>query len=320
MDSIYTTTITDAAVKRGISVKVIDPVLPIFTLCFGNKQVRCYNGLTDQVGAASFHLAQDKGAANRFLKNNGFSVPHQELYRDFRQAVNFLYSHQSIVVKPVSQWGGKGVSTHIKTDKELRTAIIRAHQCSDEIVLEQCVQGIDWRLIYVDSRFICAIQRNPAVITGDGDSSIKQLIKLANKTAEMIDSSNIIPFDIETKRCIQDQGLTYNSVIGQGLTIPVRRTSNYHTGGSVELVTERIPYKLIQIGEEISSLYGIPVIGIDMLVDLSDNSYHIIELSPDLAISPPEGEIVAEAFLDYLFPESRKSLAGYNKECARTLS
>jgi hypothetical protein len=28
----------------------------------------------------------------------------------------------------------------------------------------------------------------------------------------------------------------------------------------------------------------------------------VIEVSPDLAISPPEGEVVAERFLDVLFP------------------
>ena len=51
----------------------------------------------------------------------------------------------------------------------------------------------------------------------------------------------------------------------------------------------------------------------DILVDESGH-HHIIELSPDLAISPPEGDIVVEKFLDFLFPDSRaaKKVTGEN--------
>jgi hypothetical protein len=47
------------------------------------------------------------------------------------------------------------------------------------------------------------------------------------------------------------------------------------------------------------------VIGIDFLFDRSKRKYRVIELSPDLAISPPEGSTVARHFIDYLFPSSR---------------
>ena len=53
-------------------------------------------------------------------------------------------------------------------------------------------------------------------------------------------------------------------------------------------------------------LFAKPVVGIDFLVEPKSGRFHIIELSPDLAISPPEGEEVARRFLDYLFPSSGK--------------
>jgi len=98
--------------------------------------------------------------------------------------------------------------------------------------------------------------------------------------------------------------MTYESIPEKNKRIVVRRTSNYHTGGTVDIVTDKIPTKLIDAGERVANLLGVGLLGVDMLVDISTNRFTIIEMSPDMAISPPEGGIVAEAFLDNLFPGS----------------
>jgi len=100
MDSVYTLTIVTAAQKRGILIEVLDRQLPVFELSFNGKKIRCYNGLTDRVGAATFHLANDKGAANRYLFKLGYPVPPQEVYTTMTAAAEFLDLHKSIVVKP----------------------------------------------------------------------------------------------------------------------------------------------------------------------------------------------------------------------------
>jgi D-alanine-D-alanine ligase-like ATP-grasp enzyme len=305
MDSIYTTTLTHEAEKRGIAIHVLDRNLPIFTLSHENRSLRCYNGLTDDVGAATFHLANDKGAANRFLRTHGFPVPAQRLYSTYPDAVDFLSAHDLIVVKPVSAWGAHGISTHIATPKELRAALSFARRYSGDILLEQCVKGVDWRLIYVDYRFVNAIQRDPAAITGDGVQTVKQLIREKNARARRIDPSNIVPVNGETLRCIESFGAAYMTILEKGARLQVRRTSNYHTGGSIEIVTEQIPAGLIKIGEQVARLFGISSVAIDFLVDRDTNRAFILEVSPDMAISPPEGKIVANAFLDFHFPETR---------------
>jgi D-alanine-D-alanine ligase-like ATP-grasp enzyme len=304
LDSAYTSTITDAARRRGIRIDVIDSQLPVFALSYGEKTVRCYNGLTDDVGAATFHLAHDKGAANRFLKKFGLPVPGQEVVTTFSNALAFMKLYGSIVVKPVSQWGGRGVSTHVSNAVDLRAAITFARRYCDEVVLEECVTGIDWRLIFVNYKYICAIQRDAAVVYGDGISTIRELIKKKNKQSRAVDPSNTIPIERETRRCIEAAGMTYSSIPGENERVIVRRTSNYHTGGTVDIVTDKVPAVLIEAGERVANLLGAGLLGVDMLVDISTNRFTIIEMSPDMAISPPEGGIVAEAFLDNLFPDS----------------
>ena len=305
MDSVYTTTITNAAKSRGISVRVLDGNLPIFELNHDNRSVRCYNGLTDRVGAATFHLANDKGAAHRFLKANGLPVPAQEPYTTYDDAKKFLNRYKSVVVKPVSQWGARGISTHITTLAELRSAIVFARRYATDVVLEECVKGVDYRLIFVDYTFVAAIERTPAAVTGNGIDSIRKLITRKNIAARRIDPSNTVPLDKETKRCIESQGYLYTSVLPKGQALQVRRTSNFHTGGSVEIITERAPQELRTLAGRVAALFQIPVVAIDFLVDQAAGEYRIIEVSPDMAISPPEGAVVAEAFLDMLFPHTK---------------
>lgn len=305
MDSVYTTTITNKATERGISIEVVDPQLPVFLLSYKGKSVRCFNSLTDKTGAATFHLANVKSSANYFLCKNGFPVPAQHAFTSLENAIIFLEKHKCIVVKPCTQWGGRGVSTHIRNIDDLKKSISFAKRYCDSIVLEECVRGIDWRLIFVDYKFVAAIQRNPATIVGNGKDSIRTLINKKNAFARKhIDKSNIVPFDKETERCIREQGLTYSMVPVYGKKIQVRWTTNFHTGGTVDMVTEVIPEYLIKVAERIARIFQLTVTGIDFLIDPENGKYHIIEVSPDMAISPPEGDIVAEAFLDYLFPES----------------
>ncbi len=305
MNSVYTTTITTEARRRGIRIKVIDPVTPIFLLEHGGQSVRCYNALTDRVGAVTFHMAQHKRLANGFLQARGFSVPEQILYTDREQAQAFLKRRGSIVVKPCTQWGGRGVSVGVRTPAELDRAMRRARHFEEDVVLEECVRGVDERLIFVDFRFVASIRRCAARVTGNGHDTIRALVLRRNREERRVDPSHQIPLDAETGRNLKSLGLSWDTVPEAGTSVQVRLTSNYHTGGSVEITTDTISRRLIRIAERAVRLLNVPVVGIDFLVDPKTGRHWIIELSPDLAISPPEGEEVARRFLDYLFPETR---------------
>ena len=302
MNSIYTTTLTTEARQRGCRVEVCDPQLPIFELVRGKARIRCYNALTDRVGAATFFLAQNKGAANRFLRSRGFPAPDQIVVADPAAAERFVARHRTVVVKPASQWGGRGVSVDVRTPAELKKALAFARRYEDEILIEQKVTGIDYRLIFVDYRFVAAIRRDPARVTGNGRDTIRRLIQTQNRMEVRTDPSHRIPLDRETARALAAQGLGWATVLRAGRSVAVRRTSNYHTGGSVAMATDTVPASLVRLAGRVVRLFGIPVMGVDFLYDPRRRRGWIIELSPDLAISPPEGEGVARRVLDYLFP------------------
>ncbi|MFH1970151.1 MAG: hypothetical protein ABIJ53_07525 [Verrucomicrobiota bacterium] len=310
MKTVYTTTITQEARRRGIGIEVIDTETPIFILKHGDRKIRCYNSMTDRVGAVTFYMAQDKRLANAFLARYGFPVPRQIKYSRLDQAMAFLTKYKSVVVKPCREWGGRGVAVAVTTMADLKRAIERARKFSEDVVVEQYVEGVDHRLIFVDGRFVAAIRREPAFVIGNGASSIRSLILQKNARACHADASNRIPLDAETRRNLAAFSLDYDSVPRKGKTVQVRLTSNYHTGGSVTEITETVSVDLVREAQKIVRLFDVPVLGVDFLFNSQTGRHWVIELSPDLAISPPEGGKVVRHFLDYLFPETKGSPGG----------
>lgn len=306
MNAVYTTTITRAARARGVRVAVLDPSQPIFELRHGRAAVRCYNALTDRTGAATFFLANHKHAANRFLRRHGLPVPAQLKFSGFPAAEEFLNRHGSLVVKPCMQWGGRGVAVDVRTPAELRAAVRAAQRYEADIVIEQCVRGEDQRLIVVGGKYVAAIRRTPAVVRGDGRSNLLQLIRQKNRTARREDSSHQIPLDAETRRELARLGRRLDEVPRAGQRVQVRLTSNYHTGGDATVITREVSLRLVRAAQRVTRLLNLPVAGVDFLVDHRRKVFWIIEVSPDLAISPPEGAEVAEHFLDFLFPDSAR--------------
>jgi D-alanine-D-alanine ligase-like ATP-grasp enzyme len=301
----YTTTLTDAAKRRGIKVTMInpDPDLPIFDLTKNGKTIRCFNALTDRVGAATYHLVNNKRACHAWLASQRIPVPAQLAYEDAHPeaALAFLKQYAPIVVKPCMQWGGRGISMAVRTADELHAAIRFARRYEADVVLQETVPGDDLRVILAGGELAAAIQRSPACVTGDGRSTLRQLILRQNAQRRKSDPSNQIPWNAETRRNLAELKRTPDDVPRAGESVRVRLTNNYHTGGTVDVVTDRVPRRALQLSQRIAKALKLPLVGIDFLIDPVSKRTTVIEVSPDLAISPPEGDIVAERFLDVLF-------------------
>ena len=302
----YTTTLTDEAQRRGIRVRLInpDPDLPIFDLSRGGRTVRCFNALTDLVGVATYHLVNNKCACHTWLASRRFPVPAQLAYDDARPdaALAFLRDHAPVVVKPCMQWGGLGVSMGVRTAEDLDAAVRFARTYEPDVILEETVPGDDLRVILVGGELAAAIRRNPACVVGDGAHTLRQLILRQNAQRRKTDASNVIPWNAETRRNLAELGCSPDDIPAPAERVRVRLTNNYHTGGTVDVVTATVPARALKIAQRIARELKLPIVGVDFLIDRPTRRMTVIEVSPDMAISPPEGATVARRFIDYLFP------------------
>lgn len=312
--NIYAGILIEEAKRRGIQVTILDEALGLFHLQHEGEQVTCRESLTDRTSAIAFMRCDDKRLTHATLKEAGIRVPRQHTYASLASAARFLAECGAVVVKPLRGEQGRGITVDVRTESELEQAVRYARQHCDEVLLEEFVEGRDTRIIVIDHRFVAAIERTPAAVSGDGCRTILQLIEEKNRVlARETAGESRIPLDSETIRVITSQGYQPDDVLPPGATLPVRRTANYHTGGTIRDVTPRISPYLREIAERASLALEIPVVGFDFLVRQTHDSsspkeeeYVIIEANERPGLANHEPQPTAQIFIDFLFPSTKK--------------
>ncbi len=305
----YARIIVDEARKRGIEVQVDDAEAGLFTLTHGGRRIRCRESLSDLTSAVSMTLCQDKQLTHRCLARAALNLPAQQLAGSREDNAAFLAQHRRVVVKPVNGEQGQGVAVDLTGEDELEAAIERARQFDTRVLLESYHAGLDLRIVVIGYAVVAAAIRRPAEVIGDGRTRIRALIeKQSRRRAAATGGESRIPLDDETCRCLRAAGYDLDSVLPDGQRLPVRRTANLHTGGTLEDVTANLHPTLQEAAVRAARALDIPVVGLDLLVSAADApDYVFIEANERVGLANHEPQPTAERFIDLLFPLSQNT-------------
>jgi GNAT-family acetyltransferase (TIGR03103 family) len=303
----YARIIIDEALRRGLRVEPVDPEAGYFRLGHGGRSVVCRESLSELTSAVAMSRCADKRVTSRLLAAAGLNVPAQAPAGSHEGNLAFLREHRAIVVKPVDGEQGKGISVHITDADEMEAAIETASHFDERVLLEQFCEGQDLRIVVIDHQVVAAAVRRPATVVGDGQSTVAELIaKQSRRRAAATGGESRIPVDAETRRCIGLQGWQLEDVLPADLALPVRRTANLHTGGTIHDVTAILHPTLKLAAEQASRVLDIPVTGLDFLVpSVEGPDYVIIEANERPGLANHEPQPTAQRFVDLLFPSTR---------------
>ena len=302
----YARIIVDEALRRGIEVQVDDADAGLFTLSHGGRRIRCRESLSDLTSAVSMTLCQDKRLTHRALARAGLHLPAQRLAGSAEDNAAFLAEHGSLVVKPVDGEQGQGVAVDLRTPLDVQDAIERASTFDSRVLLESFHPGFDLRILVIGFAVVAAAIRRPAEVIGDGQHSIGELIDAQSRRRQAAtEGESRIPKDAETLRTLHAAGVDYDSVLPAGQRLPVRKTANLHTGGSLEDVTDILHPVLADAAVKAARALDIPVVGLDLLVPAADQpEYVFIEANERAGLANHQPQPTAERFIDLLFPLS----------------
>ncbi len=303
----YARIILDEALRRGIGIDPVDPEAGYFKLSHAGRTVACRESLSELTSAVAMSRCADKRVTSRLLAAAGLNVPAQAPATTPEANRAFLRQHGSIVVKPVDGEQGKGISVGITDADEMEAAIETASRVDERVLLEQFCEGQDLRIVVIGHQVVAAAVRRPATVVGDGQSTIADLIaKQSRRRAAATGGESKIPLDAETRRCIGLQGWQLEDVLPADVALPVRRTANLHTGGTIHDVTAQLHPTLRMAAEQASRVLEIPVTGLDFLVPAVDGpDYVIIEANERPGLANHEPQPTAQRFVDLLFPTTR---------------
>lgn len=300
----YARIIVDEARRRGISVEVLDVEAGIFKLRHFGHEMLCRESLTELTGGVAMSWCQDKVLTLRRLASVGLKVPRQRRAGDFAADAAFLRECGAVVVKPALGEQGRGISVDVRDEAALQAAIERAAREGGPVVIEQFCAGQDLRIVAIGYKVVAAALRRPAEVVGDGTSTVAQLIERQSaRRAAATGGESRIPVDAETERCLAGQGLALDAVPEAGRAVPVRKTANLHTGGTIHDVTAELHPALREAAEAAARALRIPVVGLDFLVPAPDAPEHvIIEANERPGLANHEPQPTAQRFIDLLFP------------------
>ncbi|WP_192821125.1 cyanophycin synthetase [Rufibacter sp. LB8] len=312
-----TYSIVSEAVARGIPYIRLNKH-SLIQLGYGVNQKRIQATMTNQTSAFSTEIAGDKSATKAMLREAAVPVPEGEIVYnldELKEAIDFL--GYPIVTKPLDGNHGKGAGINLKSWSEAIAGFKMAQKYSDAVIVEQFIEGYDFRLLVVNQKFVAAAKRTPAMVVGNGSSTVQELINQVNSDPRRgVGHEKVltrITVDKDTKGILEKKGYTLKTVLAEGEELFLKSTANLSTGGTATDVTDLIdPYNIL-MAERIAGTIGLDICGIDVVtsdiaIPLPEARGAVIEVNAApgfrMHISPTEGlpRNVAEPVMDMLFP------------------
>lgn len=224
-----------AALDLGVPVsRVTGQVFRFGTGCRSRLLNSSFTDRTSHIGVA---LAHNKLLTGEILRCAGLAAPEHLLAPDVAKAIEAAAAlGYPVVVKPADQEQGRGVAAGLFDAEEVRRAFTEALKVSKIILVEKHVHGRDYRLTVFGGRVIKIENRVAGGVTGDGVSTVEQLVAAAQQTPRLRKilrdtGKMILRLDEEAMGMLEEAGMTASSVPEKGFYLVLRRKNNISTGG-----------------------------------------------------------------------------------------
>ncbi|HEV3410658.1 MAG TPA: cyanophycin synthetase, partial [Chthoniobacterales bacterium] len=317
-----TQSLVDEAARRGIPYLRLNKQ-SLVQLSYGVFQKRIVASTTTLTSTIAVEIASDKELTNRMLNDVGLPVPRNKLVSSADEAVaaaerlNF-----PLVTKPLDVSHGRGVSLNLRTLEEVRWGYEQAASYTRWVLVEEFLQGKDFRALVINDKLIAVAERVPAHVVGDGERTIAQLVELVNSDPRRgIGHEKVltrITINEQAQRLLQQAGYTTETVLPKGEIFYLRSTANMSTGGTAIDRTGDIHYENVEIARRAARVIGLDIAGIDIITPditkpLSEVGGGIVEVNAGpgfrMHLQPSEGtpRNVARPVIDMLFPEPKPS-------------
>jgi len=270
-------------------------------------------------------IARDKDYSNFFMKAMNYPIvpgsktffsdkwgqtiglPRRNIDAAYRHAIKIGFP---VIVKPNS--GSQGVGVSLVHNKSEFYSAVQIVFKSDRIVLvQQPINGKDYRLVILDKKLISAYERIPLNVVGDGISTIEQLLKIKQK--QFVASSRDTQIKTDDPRIViklKHQGLNFLSIPTKEQKVYLLDNANLSTGGDSVDITENVHPSFKKIAVKLTRDMGLRLCGVDLMVhgDISNkpDKYWVLEINsaPGLdhytKIGKAQEQIVEDLYLEVL--------------------
>ena len=310
-----TACIVTAATDRGIPhIRLNDGNL--VQLGYGAAQRRIWTAETERTSAIAEGIASDKDLTKSLLKSCGVPIPEGQIVNSPAEAWEAAQDiGLPVVVKPSDGNHGRGVSLDLRKQEDIEAAYHVAYPEGSDVMVERYIPGDEHRLLVVDGKLVAAARGELVCITGNGHSTVAELIETQLNSdprrgyeeeypLEIIDVATDPKVQLELKR----QDLDAQSVPAAGRVVVVQRNGNMAVD-----CTDDVHPEVAHMAALAAKVVGLDIAGIDLvaqdiskplnaqggaIVEVNAGPGLLMHLKPAVGAPRPVGQAIVE----HLFP------------------
>jgi cyanophycin synthetase len=289
-------------------------------LGYGALQNRIWTAETDLTSAIAEGIAGNKDLTKSLLRSCGIPVPYGEVVESVEAAWEVAEEiGEPVVLKPRDGNRGRGVMLNLRTKEEVEAAYAVARAEDPDVIVERYIEGDEHRVLVVGGKVVAVARGESAWVTGDGKSSIVQLVDQQINSDPRRGNADIHPLETLNPRTqsvilanLHRQRLTPDSVPESGQRVLITANGNH----AIEC-TEKIHPEVAHLCTLAARVIGLDIAGIDLVCKdisqpLEPQGGAVVEVNagPSLLmhLKPAEGEPrpVGDAIVTHLFPEGQR--------------
>lgn len=259
----------------------------------------------------------DKDKLREHLPVYGIPMAKGGVCSSFKEACDlFDRSTPPVIAKPNRGSRSRHTTTHIDTKEDLKIAYEKANQLSPWVIIEEELVGLVYRGTVIGGKVIGILRREPALVTGDGAHTVRELIEIENRNPLRKGPifHEIQVHDPEHDKELARHGMTLDSIPPKDMIVTLSQKASRGLGGGATDVTEEAHPDIIRMLEQVAEVVEDPLIGIDFIVEDVTRSWReqprsgVIECNSapfiDLHLSPLHGKPrnTPGALWDIIFP------------------
>ncbi len=311
-----TASIVDAADDRDIPYIRLLEDGNLVQLGYGAAMRRIWTAETDRTSAIAEGISRDKDLTKSLLQSCGVPVPEGREVDSPEDAWNAAEDiGLPVVVKPVDGNHGRGVFIDLKTREEIERAYSVAVDEGSGVLVERSIPGTEHRLLVVGGKMVAANRGDMVKVTGDGKSTVRELIDIQINSDPRRGPTekhplSIIRIDSAARIELERQGLEADAVPAAGREVLIQRNANHEFD-----VTDEVHPETAALAALAARIVGLDIAGIDFVAEdiskpLAEQGGAIVEVNagPSLLmhLKPGVGKPrpVGKAIVEHLFPKA----------------
>ncbi len=278
-DRVYRAIWDEAA--QHIKAKVVDLGSGILEIHREGVRTRVWQQFVDLDDSVTLRVAHDKPLSLRLLAAGGLPTPAGLEYdrRNFGRAVEFLEeSNLPCVVKPArGTGGGAGIVCGVTNVRDLTRATLWASRTTPDLLIERQAVGQVYRFLFLHGKLLDVIHTGPATVTGDGRSTIYQLIAAENQRRSEAggrEGLTILSVDRDCLVTLERTERTLKTIPGPQESVIVKSATNDSCVEDNQTVSQAVSSALVEQVAKAASAIGVKVAGVDVITTDVGQSLH----------------------------------------------